>query len=668
MMRSFLALLLLGGLTLPAQGQQRFSSASQRYEMFQASLRERADEISRNSLTGLSDPAAWPARKAALRHEMLTMLGLDPLPERTPLHAQVTGQFEREDYTVRKVLFQSMPGLYVTGNLYVPKHVTGRLPAVLYLCGHAPGLWGAKVNYQHHGIALARRGFVAFLIDTIEFGEISGIHHGLHNLGMWNWLSLGYTPVGPEVWNAMRAMDYLETLPEVDPKRVALTGISGGGSITWYAAAADPRFSVVAPVCATWTAGDQLAEKSVVENCDCMYFPNTFQLDFPVLGALIAPRPLKAIGAKRDVMFPPAGYHAVYRKVRPVYEMLGAAGKLEEFDYETEHKDILPFRKEANEWIGRWLKDDSTPFEEGEIHREDGATLAVLDRVPADAINDDIQNVFIKTHRLRPYSSLPAWERRKRDLTEDLKKNVFRAFPSKTVSFDAAKKEFHGWTERYANSWDLEFTTESNVRVTAQLFVPRPPAKPTEALIYVKGAEDIVDPIDYDQILPAIGKQVVLVLKPRAVDYPVSNEGMTTLKRSAAILGATIESMQVWDILRSVDYLVSAEGLNLTSISIYGRKDMGVLGIYAAIFDKRITRVILDNPPASHWQSPALLNVLRFTDLPEAAALMAPRELVSLTPLPEPYAFTRTIYGLFGKSESFHQAGGLTRALRLTGR
>ena len=78
---------------------------------------------------------------------------------------------------------------------------------------------GAKVQYQHHGIWLARHGYVALLIDTIEFGEISGIHHGTHNLGKWYWLSLGYTPAGPEIWNAIRALDYLETRPEVDPKR-----------------------------------------------------------------------------------------------------------------------------------------------------------------------------------------------------------------------------------------------------------------------------------------------------------------------------------------------------------------------------------------------------------------------------------------------------------------
>lgn len=88
---------------------------------------------------------------------------------------------------------------------------------------------GAKAAFQHHGIWFARHGFAALVLDTIEFGEIPGIHHGIHDLGMWHWLSLGYTPAGVEVWNAIRALDYLETRKEVDTSRAGITGISGEG-------------------------------------------------------------------------------------------------------------------------------------------------------------------------------------------------------------------------------------------------------------------------------------------------------------------------------------------------------------------------------------------------------------------------------------------------------
>lgn len=643
--------------------QQHFTSAEQRLKMFQENLAHRAEAITDGSLAAVQTLDDWKNKRPKIRQQVLYMLGLDPLPTKTPLRAKVTGILDRDRYRVEKVVFQSLPGLYVTGNLYVPKGGS-KLPAVVYLCGHAPGPWGAKVQYQHHGIALASHGYVAFLIDTIEFGEIAGIHHGTHDLGMWNWLSMGYTPIGPEVWNAVRALDYLETRPEVDPKRIAVTGISGGGAVSWYAAAVDERFQVVSPVCATWSAKNQLAENSVVENCDCIYFHNTFMLDLSTVGALIAPRPLKPLSARRDEMFPQDGYHEVYRRLNPLYNLYGDSTRIAEYDHDSKHEDIVPFRKQAGEWINRWLKQDLTPFEEGAIHREEGPILAVLDRRPDDAINDYIQDTFIPLYQLKQWSTLSDWKQRKSNLVAEIKDKVFRAFPKATVSFASIKNAERGWTSRYADAWNVEFTTEENVRVTGQLFIPRDVRLTREAVIVVKSAEDIVESVDYDLILPALGKKVVLVLKPRAVDYPLSNRGIATLKRSAALVGATVESMQVWDILRSIDYLISDQNLKLSDISIYGRRHMGALGLYAAVFDERITKVILDDPPTSHRQGPALLNILRLTDLPEAAALMAPRKIVFLTPFPESFGYTAKIFALHGKKEAIHQANGLTKALQ----
>ena len=122
----------------------------------------------------------------------------------------------------------------------------------------------------------------------------------LHDLEMWDWVSLGYTPAGPEVWNGIRALDYLETRPEVDPKRLAITGISGGGAMTWYGAAIDERLQAGASVCATWTVEHHTKLDAIHENCDCIYFMNTFQADLPSVGALIAPRPFKMLSARRD--------------------------------------------------------------------------------------------------------------------------------------------------------------------------------------------------------------------------------------------------------------------------------------------------------------------------------------------------------------------------------
>src|SRR5688572_30898584 len=100
---------------------------------------------------------------------------------------------------------------------------------------------------------------------------------------MWHWLSLGYTPAGVEVWNAIRALDYLETRSEVDRRHIGLTGISGGGAITWYTAAVDERIAAAAPVCSTFTYGSQADHWLASGQCDCIYYHNTYAWDFPII-------------------------------------------------------------------------------------------------------------------------------------------------------------------------------------------------------------------------------------------------------------------------------------------------------------------------------------------------------------------------------------------------
>ena len=642
-------------------------TAAQRYELFRNHLAARGAAITRDQFQGINGLEDWKRRRPEVHKQLLDMLGLHPLPPRTPLNARVTGAMERDGHRVENIVFESSPGLYVTGNLYLPRAAapSAKVPVVVYVTGHSPSPAGAKVDYQHHAFWFARNGFAAFVLDTIEFGEIPGIHHGTHNLGMWQWLSLGYTPAGVEVWNAMRALDYLETRKDLDATRAGITGRSGGGAVTWYTAAADDRFQAAAPVHGTWSVGPHIACDAVRENCDCIYFWNTYQLDLPIVGALIAPRPLHIVNAKKDEAFPPAGYDPVHQSLQRVYGWYGAPEKLATFEADTGHQDLPLYRKPVGEWLNRWMRGDLTPFEEGDIQREDASRLTVLGRYPPGAINEGIHRTFITAHKPRAWKTLAQWQRRREQLIAGLTEKVFRAFPKRHVPFEAWKGELNNWTNRYARSYNVEFTTEESIRVHGQLFIPRNAKTSHPALIYVKAKDDIVFSVDYDHLLSAFANHVVLVLNPRAVDYPMDNFRTAATKMTAALLGGTLESMQLWDILRSVDYLVDGEKLNLSSISIYGRKHMGALALYAAAMDNRVSRVILDDPPGSHWQGPALLNVLRITDLPEVAALVAPREIVSLTPLPEDYRYTSSIFGLHGRSDRIREVKSLGEALRV---
>ncbi|MBN8248290.1 MAG: hypothetical protein J0L84_12720, partial [Verrucomicrobia bacterium] len=156
----------------------------------------------------------------------------------------------------------------------------------------------------------------------------------------------------------------------------------------------------------------------------------------------------------------------------------------------------------------------------------------------------------------------------------------------------------------------------------------------------------------------------LLVLHPRFTETSLTAAELTDTERTAAWLGRTVAAMQVWDILQTVEWVLAEEKSASRRIVLHGKRDMAALVLHAALLDSRVTEVVLDDPPASHWQRPALLNVLRVTDLPEIAAALAPRPITFLTEPPGTFAFTRSVYELLGESHQPRQAPSLPEALK----
>ncbi len=261
--------------------------------MIQAYLSREAKSLEGNWLAEAKSVEDWEKQLPRYREEYLYMLGLWPLPSKTPLKPTITGSLVRDGYCVDRIHYQSMPRLYVTGNLYRPAKTDPgqRLPAVLYVCGHSNmGRDGNKTAYQAHGIWLAKHGYVCLAVDTLQLGEIASIHHGTYRENRWWWYARGYTPAGVECWNGMRGIDYLVSRPDVDPERIAVTGISGGGAATFWIAAADPRVHVAVPVSGMADLESYVANRVINGHCDCMFLYNTFHWPWTRIAALIAPR------------------------------------------------------------------------------------------------------------------------------------------------------------------------------------------------------------------------------------------------------------------------------------------------------------------------------------------------------------------------------------------
>jgi hypothetical protein len=165
------------------------------------------------------------------------------------------------------------------------------------------------------------------------------------------------------------------------------------------------------------------------------------------------------------------------------------------------------------------------------------------------------------------------------------------------------------------------------VPIRARVLKPRNVTKDTPLLLYVKRAGDSIYFLDHDELLPLLGRVTVVILTPRFTEHPLTPREVADLERSASWVGRTIASMQVWDILRTVEWIVAEEKIPASSITAFGKQGMGVLSIYAGLRDPRIGRVVLQQPPVSHVDGPALLNILRITDLPEVARAFGTRKL-----------------------------------------
>ena len=189
-------------------------------------LSEKAAEITDHSFSGIHTLDDWKSIKDKRYNELVDMMSISDLPlkdERSPLHVKTTGTIQEEGYHIEKLYYESLPGLYVPANLYIPDNIKEPRAAILYVCGHSPS---QKVRYQAHPRKFAQLGFVCLVIETIQFGEVRGDHWGCYAKGWFNWYSRGYNPAGVELWNAIRGIDLLTTRPEVDPQKLGVTGIS----------------------------------------------------------------------------------------------------------------------------------------------------------------------------------------------------------------------------------------------------------------------------------------------------------------------------------------------------------------------------------------------------------------------------------------------------------
>lgn len=306
------------------------------HEWYADRLRE-LDQARRARLATVTTREAAAAYVAEVRRKIRDSFG--PFPERTPLNPRVSGIVDRDTYTIEKVTFESRPEFFVTANLYVPKGRTGPFPGVVGSCGHSVNGKAAEA-YQSFAQGLARQGYVTLIFDPIGQGERlqyptpdavkSTIGAGvLEHLHVGNPQFLLDEFFGSwRAWDGIRALDYLLTRPEVDPRHVGLTGNSGGGTMTMWLTGLDERWTMVAPSCAVTTFHHNFHNELPADTEQCPPRVLALGLDHGDFLAALAPKPVIILAQERD-FFDVRGSEATYRELKPIWELLGAGENLQ---------------------------------------------------------------------------------------------------------------------------------------------------------------------------------------------------------------------------------------------------------------------------------------------------------------------------------------------------
>lgn len=314
-------------------------------------------------VAALSSPAAVHARQQHVRESVWRALGGLPATK-TPLNARITGTLRREGYRVEKLIYESLPRFYVTANVYVPDG-PGPFPGVVGVAGHSDN--GKAIGtYQHAWIGMVKSGLVVIAIDPPGQGErqeyfdaaygrsLVGAGTREHIMAGTQCLLAGSNVARYEVWDGIRAVDYLLTRADVDGKRIGVAGNSGGGTQTAYLMALEPRLAAAAPSCYL-TSWDQLWAKPGPQDAEQIFAGFLAKgLDFSDFLIAFAPRPVKMHAAIRD-FFPIAGARKAFAEASQVYRVLDVPDRVGFFEFDDTHGWSQPRRESTYAWFGQHL-------------------------------------------------------------------------------------------------------------------------------------------------------------------------------------------------------------------------------------------------------------------------------------------------------------------------
>jgi len=539
------------------------------------------------------------SRKRLVHEKLFEILG--GLPDYNgPLNVRITGRVQSENYVIEKVIFESAPGFFVTANLYRPNQ-PGRFPAVLLQSGHTQE---GKPEPQRVAANLALKGFVALTFDPVGQGEREQTYERQVDRPLAGWSVNEHIQAGAQslligesvarffIWDAKRAIDYLLSRPEVDSASLGAVGCSGGGALTTFIGALDPRVKAVATACFINSYRQLFAGPDPDSEMSPPHLLSS-GLDMADYVELSAPKPWLILATDRDY-FTPSGARIVYEEARHWYDLYGAPDKLRFFVGPGPHGTPLETREAIYEWMIRWLKDGHGDSHEqpvklytnhellvtrsGHVQHEPGSRKLyqlILDEFRAKKRQKTIPELLIELRRLKVPSEGSAPE----------------VIVSEVVDGLEGRRE------------QVKFESEPGVEISGRLYIPKSGGRKPAALLIADKMSSYWIP-STTSLAERIAKtgRIVLELEPR--DSPTQDDhrpyvGNWLANARADQIGRNLPSMRAHDILRGVDVLAARSDVDPGSIRAAARGVSGIWLLLAAATDTRIGKVWLDRTPYS---------------------------------------------------------------------
>jgi dienelactone hydrolase len=638
----------------PRMVQEYFVKSVRRIEQ-QANLRRAALETRSDAEAYVND----------VREKIQQSFG--PWPEKTPLKPRITGVVERDEYKIEKIIFESRPNFLVTANLYIPKGRKFPLPGVVGTCGHSSNGKASEL-YQSFSQGLAKQGYVVLIYDPIGQGE--RLQYPDENLkskigvGVREHLYAGNQQflVGDFIgswraWDGIRALDYLLTRKEVDPKHIGVTGNSGGGTMTTWLCGVESRWTMAAPSCFVITFRRNLENELPADTEQCPPRALALGLDHSDFLAAMAPKPIVILAKEKDY-FDARGAEEAYHRLSNLYSLLGARKYIELFigpgyhGYSQENREAMYRLFNRTTGISDVQSEPEIVIEKDEI-------LYCTPRGQVCEMNSRPVYSFTKAK-----SQVLAKKRRNNHTAPALKRLISKTLRLRNTSNQEAPDyrilrnwRSRGYPMRFWTTYTVE--TESGIsavvyRLSDERLMSRPPKGQKRAVLYVShqssDAELRTEPLIKEMIkaepdsafytcdVRGIGESQPDTCNENSFLNPYGSDYFYAIH--SIMLDRPYVGQRTYDLLRVLNWLNSNGHDEVHLVA----KGWGTLpATFAAVLSDQVKQVTLKNSLTSYtdiaesetyaWPLSALVpDILKSFDLPDCYRTLRKKNLKQIDP------------------------------------